>query len=187
MPDWTRLMAKDVMSAPALTVTPDLPIQDLVSTLSERGYSGAPVVGSGGRLVGVISLFDVVTFLSGVDRPVQRPGGFHGPAYPDLSGGDGAARWERGVGRREEDLLAETTVSDLMSGDVLQVAPETPLPDVAALLVGKRIHRVVVTAVGAPLGVVSTLDVLAALRRGASSGVAPKPAPKRRAAPAKRR
>lgn len=52
-------------------------------------------------------------------------------------------------------------VERLMTRDVLVVAPDTPLKDVAALLTGKHISGVpVCDATGAVLGVVSEADIL---------------------------
>jgi tRNA nucleotidyltransferase (CCA-adding enzyme) len=49
---------RDLMSSPVRTVTPDMPLSELASSLHEWGHTGAPVV-EGGQLVGVISRSDV--------------------------------------------------------------------------------------------------------------------------------
>ena len=61
---------------------------------------------------------------------------------------------------RDSDALEENRVSDVMTGEMISVNPETPLPEVVALMNERRIHRVLVQEGGKPVGVVSTLDVL---------------------------
>lgn len=61
--------------------------------------------------------------------------------------------------------FAEAKVRDAMSVGVVTCRPETPLRDVAAMMVGYRIHSVVVSdpkGDAPPLGIVSDLDVATA-------------------------
>lgn len=55
-------MAVDkVMTAPAITVTPDVPILSALSQMSARRIRHLPVV-DGGRLVGIVSIGDLVAW-----------------------------------------------------------------------------------------------------------------------------
>ena len=49
---------RDLMSSPVRTVTPDMPLSELASSLQEWGHTGVPVVREG-KLVGVISRRDL--------------------------------------------------------------------------------------------------------------------------------
>ena len=53
------MRAMDVMTTDVITVDPDTTVQALATLLAERGISGAPVVDSSGRLVGIISEGDL--------------------------------------------------------------------------------------------------------------------------------
>ena len=54
------MRAMDVMTTDVITVDPDMTVQALARLLAERGISGAPVVDSNGRLVGIISEGDLL-------------------------------------------------------------------------------------------------------------------------------
>jgi len=54
------MRAMDVMTTDVITVDPETTVQSLATLLAERGISGAPVVDTDGRLVGVISEGDLL-------------------------------------------------------------------------------------------------------------------------------
>jgi CBS domain-containing membrane protein len=56
----------DIMSRDVLTLPPDMPAHDAAAALAQRGISGAPVVDTSGRLVGILSLTDLTD-------PERRP------------------------------------------------------------------------------------------------------------------
>jgi CBS domain-containing protein len=51
-------------------------------------------------------------------------------------------------------------VDDLMNRDVVQCSPETELSQVAADMVNRHVHHVVVVKDGEPVGIISTLDIV---------------------------
>ncbi len=53
-------VAKDIMTSPAVTVAPETPILEVADILSAKKVNRAPVVDSGGRLVGIVSRADVL-------------------------------------------------------------------------------------------------------------------------------
>jgi len=57
-------------------------------------------------------------------------------------------------------------VADVMSPFILSVRPETALMDAAKLMVDDDVHRLLVTAEGRLVGIVSSMDVLRGLVRG---------------------
>ena len=56
--DWA---VRDVMTAPAITVTPDVPILAALSQMTQRRIRHLPVVEKG-RLTGIVSIGDLVAF-----------------------------------------------------------------------------------------------------------------------------
>ena len=56
--DWA---VRDVMTAPAITVTPDVPILAALSQMTQRRIRHLPVVEQG-RLTGIVSIGDLVAF-----------------------------------------------------------------------------------------------------------------------------
>lgn len=64
--------------------------------------------------------------------------------------------------------LAKHTASEIMTKKVISVAPDATVADAVAVMVGKRIHRLVVTEAEGdkllPVGVLSTTDIVREMR-----------------------
>jgi CBS domain-containing protein len=67
-----------------------------------------------------------------------------------------------GSGQSVDTVLATVPVRDIMAGDVITVAPETSVVEVASLLHKAGLHRAFVVDGGRLCGVVSSYDVLRA-------------------------
>lgn len=144
------LRARDVMTPEPVCVEPTTTILELARTFEENEISGAPVVDRQGRLVGVVSKTDLIRCC--MEGNGQRP-----PAYMFESLN------EQGTDEFEEDLPPEVPVcvEDFMSTEPETVRPETPLVAVGRLVVGARIHRVIVVDEETfPVGIITTLDLL---------------------------
>jgi len=63
---------------------------------------------------------------------------------------------------------ASLTVQDVMTRDVICIDPETPITEVARIMLDGRVHRVIVSEDGAIVGIITPFDLLhVALERGA--------------------
>lgn len=157
---WEDLKAKDIMSKPVRTIERDLALEEAVRVLTDEGYSGAPVINRRGDLVGVITLYDVMTYVAGLERSLGKLGHFYFRSFLRWDGGSGtAANLDF-----EDDLLKETPVDDVMTPEIVDVAPDTPLPEVVSKMCERDIHRVLVTKDGKIQGMVTTMDVMKALK-----------------------
>ncbi len=124
------------MSTPVHRISPSARLVEAEGAMRERGVSALVVAEPDGPLLGLIRRRDLL----GVGR--------------------------REAGRRPEDAnltLPDRPVSDEMSTEVIQVAPETGLEEVARLLVKARTHRAVVVEGERPVGIVTTRDLMRAL------------------------
>ncbi|HZL73183.1 MAG TPA: CBS domain-containing protein [Planctomycetota bacterium] len=158
MKPWNERTAADVMNSPILSLDSETTLSDAAAYMCDNQISGAPILDHMEHPVGVVSLFDIVTYLSGMDVP---GGGFYRYSYPKFAeGGDG---WEKGWEEVEPDTLKNTPVSEIMSAEILTVGEEAPLPEVARLMKRKHIHRLFVGRNGRLVGVISTMDILGAL------------------------
>jgi len=54
------MMAKDIMTKDIVTVKPTMTVKSLAMTLIKNQISGAPVVGSNGKIIGIVSEADIV-------------------------------------------------------------------------------------------------------------------------------
>ena len=141
--------AADVMVTNVITVGPDACLQDVAHLFLTNRISAAPVVGTDGKIVGIVSEGDLMR------------------------------RAEAGTGRRRswwlslltgrEVLAAEyikehsRKVADVMTREVITAAPQTPLRDIANILEKNGIKRVPIVDGGKIIGIVSRANLLQAL------------------------
>src|SRR5215469_12223828 len=151
------MRAMDVMTTDVITVDPDMTIQALATRLAERGISGAPVVDTSGRLVGIISEGDLLhrAEIGTARRHRERRRSW----WLDHFASDLAREYVKSHGR---------TVNDIMTRDVVTVTEDTDLGEVAELLEEKRIKRVPVMREGKIVGIISRANIVRAV--GASKG-----------------
>jgi len=60
--------------------------------------------------------------------------------------------------------VPDRPVEEIMKSPALHVSPEAPLAEAARLMLKKHVHRIFVTSTGKPEGVVSTRDLMRAVR-----------------------
>jgi CBS domain-containing protein len=80
------MQARQIMTAPVLTVRPDTTVREAATLLLEHQITAAPVLDAGGELIGILSESDLVGNRVGHDprnqvRPVQDE-----PAGPQTVG-----------------------------------------------------------------------------------------------------
>jgi CBS domain-containing protein len=140
------MLAKDVMTTAVLTVKPDTDVGEIARILLEAHISAVPVLAGDGRLVGIVSEGDLIHRAEAQTR--RRPSWWlRLLATPE----EPSKQYLREFGRRARDV---------MSRDVIGVAPDTPLTDIAALLEKHHIKRVPVLADGKLVGIVSRANLL---------------------------
>jgi CBS domain-containing protein len=163
------LTAQDVMTRDVMAVSADLSLREVARFLIDREITGAPVVDGRGRLLGIVSLADIARALGEIERAggtaprrlTSRP-----PEALELLFAEEPTE-ETSVEEElaDEELAEETPVQvrDIMSNPVLTVAPDSPLDEVARVMLQARFHRVMVTTDGELLGVVSSMDLVRVL------------------------
>lgn len=143
------LTAKDIMKAPVTVLEPGMSLHEAAQVFAEDEISGAPVVGAGRKLVGILSRTDIV------NRCLE---GRLGPGrHTDLLATLGLT--EGMVTESDDDDLG--TVDTAMNDDVVTVGPDAPVAEVASQMADSRIHRVVVADGEAVLGIITSLDIIA--------------------------
>ena len=121
----TELMTQDVVS-----IDPEASLADATIALADNHVSGLAVVDQHRRIIGVISVTDVLA------------------AQAETEDVDARAR-----------VLRDTLVRDVMSNRPLVVGPETSMREAAQQMEYAGVHRVFVVLDGKPIGVVSRSDV----------------------------
>jgi CBS domain-containing protein len=153
------LMAKDIMNMDVLSVGPDWSISQLADFLLTNSISGAPVISEDNRLMGVVSMTDLVrhTSLPAVDTctGIQEECYIH-THQSQISPSE--------IERSHIDSESLVSVRDIMTPVTFNVNEYTRIQDVADAMLRGRIHRVFVTRDETLVGIITTMDFLSAVR-----------------------
>ena len=152
--------ARDVMQSEVLALNENDSLLEAHQFFVRNDITGAPVVDHYGRLVGVLSIRDLLR-TEDADHDVSRTVAeyfWESPRYANLSADLDQLR----------EGLSEILVGDVMTKDPICVAPDTPIKEIAALVRKHQIHRVLVASPGPEgqqeiAGIVSLLDLVALL------------------------
>jgi len=133
----TAMRVADLMTIDPVAVSVDASIEDAEELFRQHRITGLPVVGADGRLVGVISLTDLLYL-----------------AVPSLQAL--IRHHERGI-----------RVGEVMSTPPVTIDSTATLREAARLMNDDRLHRLVaVNAAGQPIGVISAMDFVALAAEG---------------------
>ena len=172
----------DIMSIELKSLTPNMTLREAAEFLTAEHIGGAPVV-QGGRVVGVMSVTDLLDFVSsnpGPPTPHEERRDWSEPTseerwsrddepsasyFAELWANAGAQVDERfrQASRPEWDVLEEHVVSEIMTQRLCELTPETDVQAAAEYMLRMGIHRVLVTDNEALIGVVSTTDIMKAV------------------------
>jgi len=149
------ITASDLMNPEVLTVREELTVRELADFLLDNEISGAPVVDGEGRLVGVVSMVDLVESASGEEEPAA-----------ERSESDFQVSAQEG--HLSEDDLEDLDESDLRVGDIMtaeihSVAEDATVSQVAMAMLKDHLHRLLVLREGRVVGIISTSDLLGLL------------------------
>lgn len=140
--------AHDVMTPDVVFVGPDMPVTDVARLLVENRISAVPVL-KDGRLIGIVSEGDLFRRAElGTER--------HRSHWLDMfaSGTALASEYVKSRGQ---------TAEDVMTRDVVTVAPHTAVRDIADTLETRHIKRVPVLDGDRLVGIVSRANLIQAL------------------------
>ena len=140
----------EMMTAPPLTVTSDMPLKEAVQLLATNRISGLPVVDDSGVAVGEISETDLMWQVSGASLP----------AYVMLLD---SVVYLTNPARYSQELhkALGKTVADVMSRKVTLVKTDDDLQRAAQLMHDKQIRRlVVVDADSRVIGILTRGDIV---------------------------
>lgn len=144
------LTAKDIMTTEVCSVTPDTDVEELAKKFVALNKNAMPVLDSAGRLVGIVTQTDLVE----QDKPL------HIPTVISLFDWVIYLESEKTF-RKEVERISARKVGEICSSEVVTCSPDTPVDEIASLMVDKRAHLIpVVDADRKVLGVVARLDII---------------------------
>ena len=147
------LVVRDLMNPEVVQINASDSIREAAAQMANRKIAAAPVVDEQGRCVGVLSATDFV----------KRESGFCGN-----EGSPGAER--HGLAQRgrhdswQIEAAPDDRVSTFMTTAVQTVSANAPLMSAARMMNAQHLHRLIVLDEHEkPAGIISTMDVVAAL------------------------
>ncbi|MBU1039631.1 MAG: CBS domain-containing protein [Proteobacteria bacterium] len=146
------LKAIDIMTPEPFTLSPDTDIRTAATLLLDKKINGAPVVDAKGKLVGVLCQSDLVAQQKQVTLP---------SIFAMLDGF--IALSSRDDFEHEMQKIAATMVSQAMTKDPKTVSPQTPIDEIATVMVNEKLFTLPVVADGKLVGVVGKEDILRTL------------------------
>lgn len=146
------LTAKDIMTKEVVTVTKDMPVEELALLLCEKRISGAPVLDASGNLVGVVTESDLI------DQAKK----LHIPTVVTIL--DSVIFLEKpGTFEQEIKKMAGRTVKDICVQEVKSVHPDTTIEELASIMADKKVHTLPVIENNRLVGVVGKTDIIRSL------------------------
>jgi len=151
-----RLQAKEVLKRDVVTVGADDTLQTALELMADNHLTALPVIDHQGGCEGILSAADIVEAARDINDELHDLGRVNEVSY----------QWLRD--NLEEHDMGRHTVGEFMTRNVSTITPEATLPAVAREMLQHRVHRLpVVDQRGKLLGIISTMDVLAAFVEGA--------------------
>lgn len=141
---------EDLMTRDPIVVERGSTLREVAELLDEHEVSGLPVVDDQLRLVGVVSRTDLLRRL--LEGPAEAR---HDEEWLDLLMADSTTKVDI-------DAARLGVVDDVMTGEPITAFADEKLAAVARRMAEEKVHRIVVIDAGRrPIGIVTTLDLLA--------------------------
>ena len=131
--------AADIMSRDLVTVGPRTPLRDVAGLFAHHGFTSLPVVGDGGRFLGIIFQLHLIA------SDWALPG--------------------KGLGKLLPRRGAASCAADVMQADLPTAAPDMPIAALLPPLATHRTDAVPILEGDGIVGIVTQTDLIAALAR----------------------
>ena len=144
--------ARDIMTPDPVTIGPEASIAEAVKILLEKKFNGLPVVDETGRVLGVICQSDLVAQQQRLDVP---------SIFTLFDGFIPLPGWKKA----EETFMKMNAliVKEAMTPKPVTAAPDTPIEDLASLMVKAKYYSLPVVEDGKLIGIIGKEDILRTL------------------------
>lgn len=148
------LSAADIMSHNIVMIPREMSLQGAARLLTRANVTGAPIVDADGCCIGVLSATDIMHWVETDHKPAE-----HSRRCNETL----SQPWQIPVGAQEPTCCVE----QYMTKDPVLVPPGTRIGELARLMMEAHIHRIIVvdSVNHRPIGIVSSMDILAVLAR----------------------
>jgi acetoin utilization protein AcuB len=131
------MQVSERMSKPVITALPDMPIQEALNLMREKGIHRLPVVDSDGKLKGIVSDRDLL--------------------HASPSDATSLSVWELNY------LLSKVVMKDVMTKSVITVEGDSRIRETARIMVEKKIHGLPVMDGENVVGIITETDLFKVL------------------------
>jgi CBS domain-containing protein len=128
----------DLMRPNVVTIRRDATVTEAVTLLADQHISALAVVDEHGRMIGVLSVTDLLRAEAEVEED-----------------------------RGRTTLFEDTRIDELMSPRPITIEPDAPVREAARQMLYAEVHRIFVEADGELVGVISQTDLVRAVAQGA--------------------
>ena len=130
---------RELMTSDPLTLTPDSKVLDALRMMNQVVIRHVPVVGDGGKVVGILSDRDLRNF--------------------EL------ANWAKDVTSEKVVEYLNQPVSEVMSDALVSIAPDASMKDAIGKMLDESISALPVVENDQLVGIVTTVDILYAVQK----------------------
>ena len=154
-----HLIAKDIMTRDFMTVPKHWTLDELSQFLIDREISGAPVVDEAGKLIGVVSLTDIVRHdsFSELELRADEPHDYYLHGWENRLTADDLSSFH-------VEEKSQVAVQEIMTPFLFKISENTPIREIANIMIDGLIHRLLVTHNDKIVGIVTTMDLLKVIR-----------------------
>jgi CBS domain-containing protein len=145
-----ELKASEIMTKEVITIKKDASIGELSELLVKNKISGVPVVDDGGRIIGVVTEADIIV----------KDTDLHFPRYFKLLD---AIIYLESLNKFKANLQKHiaTRVEDIMTVKVRTIKPDTPVNEIADLMLDLKVNRLpVIDEDNKVVGIVTRSDIV---------------------------
>ena len=152
------ITAQEIMTTEVLAAQETWSIKQLADFFVEHQISGAPVVTSDQRFVGVVSISDMVQFDSMTANEKATLVATH--VYTEMVG---QKLHQDDINRLASHANENCNVKSIMTPSIIDVELTATLPEIAKIIYDYHIHRVFVTENQKIVGVITTSNILGSI------------------------
>lgn len=137
-------IAQDIMTTEVIILNPKDSLHQASRKLAENATSGAPVIDDIGRIVGVVSEHDIVSYLATFeDKEIEV---VDTSTLPHLA--------------QAYVQASATPVEEIMTTEIISAKPDTKIEILIRLMTENNINRIPIVEKGKLVGMVSRIDIL---------------------------
>ncbi len=144
--------ARDIMETNIISLSPDTEIPKAVEILLKNHINGVPVVDTNGELVGILCQSDLI--FQQKEMPIPPIFAILDSIFPLSSSKSLDEQFQK---------MAATKVDQAMVKKVTSVTPDTPVSEIASLMVEKHFHTIPVVEGKKIVGIIGKEDILKTL------------------------